>query len=158
MKKFPLIMMILASFTLSACNTLNGAGDKQVLGGLGGAAVGGLLGSQVGSGSGQNVAIGVGVLLGALAGSEIGSSLDNADKAAAQLANQQARSAPIGETIDWNNPDSGNSGSVTPVRDGYSSGGRYCREYQQTIVVGGQEQKAFGTACQSPDGDWEVVN
>ncbi len=158
MKTFPLMLMILATFAMTACNTTEGRGNKEIFGGLGGAAVGGLLGSQVGSGSGQNVAIGAGVLLGALLGSEIGSSLDNADRAAAQLATQKAYTAPVGETISWNNPDSGNRGTVTPVRDGYSSGGRYCREYQQTITVGGREETAFGTACQTPNGDWEVVS
>lgn len=51
-----------------------------------------------------------------------------------------------------------NYGTVTPTRDGYSSAGRYCREYQQTIVVGGRNESAYGTACQQPDGSWEIVD
>jgi len=156
MKNFGLMMMVLATFALTACNTQRG--EKETLGGLGGAVVGGLLGSQVGKGSGQHVAIGAGVLLGALMGSEIGRSLDAADKAAMTNANTTAHNAPLGETINWNNPDSGNYGSITPTRDGYSASGRYCREYQQTIVVGGQQQSAYGTACQQPDGSWEIVS
>ena len=34
----------------------------------------------------------------------------------------------------------------TPLRDGTSAGGAYCREYQQTIYVGGQQQTAGGCA------------
>ena len=34
----------------------------------------------------------------------------------------------------------------------------YCREFQTTIVVDGQPQDAHGTACQQPDGSWQVVN
>jgi surface antigen len=156
MKNFGLVMMVLATLGLSACNT--NRGQKETLGGLGGAVAGGLLGSQIGSGSGQNVAIGAGVLLGALMGSEIGRSLDSADRYELERANNRAYSAPIGETVTWNNPNSGNYGSVTPTRDGYSSGGRYCREYQQTVVVGGQQESAYGTACQQPDGSWEIVS
>lgn len=157
MKKFGILMMVVATFALSACQTLEGRGDKELIGGGSGALIGGLLGSQVGGGSGQVWAAGAGVLLGALIGSDIGQSLDKADMAYANQANTRAHSAPVGETINWNNPESGNSGAVTVKQDGYSSAGRYCREYQQTINVGGQQQTAYGTACQQPDGSWEIV-
>lgn len=158
MKNFGLMALSVAALSLAGCNTLDSVGTKQGVGGIGGAVLGGLAGSQIGSGSGQLWATGAGVLLGGLLGSEIGSSLDNADKAYAQQANTRALSAPVGENISWNNPQSGNYGSITPTRDGYSSGGRYCREYQQTIVVGGKSQNGYGTACQQPDGSWEVVS
>ncbi len=150
--------MLIAVLSVSACETLQGAGNKQLIGGGTGAVLGGLLGSQVGKGSGQLWATGAGVLLGALAGSEIGASLDNADRAYAAQANNQALAAPIGETVSWNNPQSGNSGTIKATRDGYSSSGRYCREYQQTVVVGGKQQSAYGTACRQPDGSWEIVS
>jgi surface antigen len=159
MKNVVLSMMLMAALFVGACeNTMRGAGNKQMIGTGTGAVLGGLLGSQVGGGSGRLWATGAGVLLGALAGSEIGASLDNADRAYANQANNRALSAPIGETIAWNNPDSGNYGNITPTRDGYSTGGRYCREYQQTVVVGGKQQSAYGTACRQPDGSWEVVS
>lgn len=158
MKKSGLMLMCLALVSLGACQTLQNSGQKQTMGGVGGAVLGGLAGSQVGSGSGQLWATGAGVLLGALIGSEIGSSLDKADRMYASQANQRAHSAPIGETVSWNNPESGNYGQVTPTRDGYSSAGRYCREYQQTIVVNGQNQTGYGQACQQPDGSWEIVS
>lgn len=157
MKKLGLILMSVATLSLGACNTLDNVGTKQGVGTVGGAVLGGLAGSQIGGGSGQLWATGAGVLLGGLLGSEIGSSLDRADMAYAGKANQKAYSAPVGETISWSNPQSGNYGTVTPTRDGYSSAGRYCREYQQTIVVGGKNQSGYGTACQQPDGTWEVV-
>lgn len=158
MKRFGLVAMSLAALSLGACETLQGRGNKEILGGAGGAVIGGVLGSQVGGGSGRLWATGAGVLLGALAGTEVGRSLDKADMAYANQAGQQAHGAPIGESISWNNPDSGNQGTITPVRDGYSTAGRYCREYQQTIIVGGQEQSGYGTACQQPDGSWEIIN
>jgi hypothetical protein len=32
-----------------------------------------------------------------------------------------------------------------------------CREFEQTIMVGGQAQKGYGTTCQQPDGSWKIV-
>ncbi|NBX74443.1 MAG: glycine zipper 2TM domain-containing protein [Alphaproteobacteria bacterium] len=150
-------LLMLAILPLTACNTLQSAGTKQTGGALIGAGLGGFAGSQIGSGTGRLAATAAGVLIGGLLGSEIGSSLDNADRAAATQANTAAYSAPIGKQIVWNNPDSGNSGTITPVREGRSSSGEYCREFQQTITVGGQKQQGYGTACRQPDGSWKVV-
>lgn len=33
--------------------------------------------------------------------------------------------------------------------------GQYCREYTQTVYIGGRAVEAYGTACQQPDGSWE---
>lgn len=135
-----------------------GPGTKQTFGALGGGALGGLLGSQVGGGKGQLAATAVGVLLGAYAGSELGSSLDRADRMYATQAQQQAYRAPVGQPITWNNPESGHSGTITPVRDGQNTAtGEYCREYQTTINVGGKTEQAYGTACRQPDGSWRVI-
>ena len=135
-----------------------GYGPKQSVGTLGGAALGGLLGAQFGSGTGKLATTAVGVLIGALAGSEIGRSLDRADQAYANRAVTQAHNAPLGETITWNNPKSGNQGAVTPVRDGTSASGQYCREFQQSVTVAGKTQQGYGIACRQPDGTWRIVN
>lgn len=158
MKKTVITAALIAAMGIAGCQTLEGRGTKETVGGVGGAVLGGLAGSQVGSGSGRLWATGAGVLLGALLGSEIGSSLDKADKMYLARANEQAYSAPIGQSISWNNPESGNHGTVTPVRDGRDQAGSYCREYQQTIYVGGQQESGYGTACRRPDGSWEIVN
>jgi surface antigen len=158
MKNFVLLSFVAVTMVLTGCQT-SGWGTKQTIGTGSGAVLGGLAGSQVGDGSGRLWATGAGVLLGAFLGGEVGASLDRADKVYMGQAQQRAYQAPVGETIAWNNPETGNSGTYTPVREGVSSATqRYCREYQQTIVVGGQEQAAFGTACQMQDGSWEVVN
>jgi surface antigen len=156
--KLGLIGLVAVSLALPACQTFDGMGTKQTVGAGTGAVLGGLLGSRVGKGSGQLWGTGAGVLLGALIGSEIGQSLDRADQAYMGQAVTRAQSAPIGETISWRNPESGNSCTIKPTRDGYSSAGRYCREYQQTIIVGGKSQSAYGQACQQPDGSWQIVS
>lgn len=35
--------------------------------------------------------------------------------------------------------------------------GTYCREYQQTVMIDGVRQKAYGTSCQQPDGSWKIL-
>ncbi len=155
MKNKFLAILAMSALALTACQT---TGNKQLIGGGTGAVLGGLAGSQIGDGSGQLVAVGLGTLLGAFAGSSIGASLDKADIAYANQAQNRAYAAPVGQTISWNNPDTGNSGTITPTRDGYSNSGRYCREYSQTIYVDGRQQTAYGTACQAPDGSWQLAN
>ncbi len=140
----------------AACAQNGQYGTKQTIGALGGAAAGGLLGAQVGKGTGQLAATAAGALLGALIGSEIGRGLDDVDRMKAQQAYTQATAAPIGETITWDNPNTGNSGTVVPVREGTRSTGEYCREFQQTVVIGGRQEDAYGVACRQPDGSWQI--
>lgn len=171
MNKFIITLIAVSSLSLAACtqttgNRYGGGGyggsginmNKENVGMGVGALAGGLAGSQVGSGSGRLWATGAGVLLGALLGSSVGASLDKADMAYAQQASYQAHQAPIGQQVTWNNPQSGNSGYITPVRDGRDNYGRYCREYQQTIMVGGRRETGYGTACQTQNGDWEIMS
>jgi surface antigen len=154
--KFKTVIAAMMIALLSAACA--GQGEKQTLGTLGGAALGGLLGSQFGSGRGKLAATGAGVLIGALVGSEIGRSMDKVDRMKANQAINTAQAAPLGETIEWDNPNTGNYGTVTPVRDGTSSSGNYCREFQQTVTIGGKTEEAYGTACRQPDGSWQIVN
>ena len=157
MKNF-IATLAVAAFVLAGCSDYSGMGNKQMIGGGTGAVLGGLAGSQFGKGNGQLVGVGVGALLGTMVGSSIGKSLDRADLAYAQQAHQQAYTAPIGQSINWNNPESGHYGTVTPVRDGRSTTGRYCREYSQTIYVDGRSETGKGTACQNSDGTWQIQN
>ena len=142
---------------LGACS--QNAGDKETLGSLGGAVLGGLAGAQIGSGSGQLAATAAGALLGFFIGSEVGKSLDKADQLYAErTADQALETKPTGQSSTWNNPDSGNSGTFTPTRTSYTDSGQPCREYQQTVTIGGETQQAYGTACHQADGSWRIVN
>jgi surface antigen len=147
--------MIVLSMFFTGC--ANNRGGKETIGTVLGAAGGGLLGSQFGSGSGQLAATAAGTLLGALVGSSIGHTMDKVDQTKAHQALEQATYAPIGETITWNNPSNGHQGSVTPVRDGVSSTGNYCREFQQAVTIDGRTEQIHGTACRQPDGSWKLV-
>jgi surface antigen len=129
---------------------------KAAIGGLGGAAAGGLLAAALG---GRPEGIAAGVILGGLVGGAIGDRLDAADRRQAQQATVRAlESTPSGASVPWRNPDSGNSGTVTPVQTYQTHTGQYCREYQQTVTIGGQQHQSYGTACRQPDGSWRIMN
>ncbi len=84
--------------------------------------------------------------------------LDNVNeeqKRAHESAQVKATTAPVGEEISWNA--NGVTGSVTTVRDGTSTSGRYCREFQHQVNIAGKSQQAYGVACRQPDGSWEVI-
>ena len=36
--------------------------------------------------------------------------------------------------------------------------GRTCREFQQTVIIGGREEQSYGTACRDGNGDWKIVS
>ncbi len=165
MKLQKTIALALVTTLLAGCNPPPpGAGQdtggisKQdigtVLGGVGGA----VIGSTIGGGRGRIVSTAAGAILGGFAGSSIGKSLDNADAAMANKTAQRAfENNQPGQPLPWRNPQSGNSGTITPQAYYQTADGTYCREFQQTIIVGGQSQNAYGKACRQPDGSWKIV-
>jgi len=155
MKRFIAIFSLIALLA----GTANAAGPKEGGGTLLGAGAGALIGSQFGGGTGRLVGVAIGTLAGALIGQDIGRTLDRTDQVyMQQTAQQTLETLPSNQTSTWVNPDTGNRGAVTPTRTYQAPDGRYCREYQQTVIVGGQQQQAYGTACRQPDGSWQIVS
>jgi surface antigen len=150
---------VLGVLALMLAGCASDYGQKQAIGGILGGIGGGVAGAQFGGGTGRLVAAGVGTLLGAYLGSEVGKSLDRADRAyAVETAHSALEYNPSGYAASWRNPDSGHYGTVTPVRTYEAAPGRFCREYQSTIHVGGRMEQGYGTACRQPDGSWEIVS
>ena len=153
-KFMKVLAVMLAAVILAGCG---GEIAKEEIGAVIGAGLGGLAGSFIGDGGGQLVAVGVGTLVGAFLGSEIGKSLDRADKLAMAHAQHEALEyGASGSTKTWHNSDSGNSGEIVPQPAYQRADGTYCREFAQTIVVGGKMESAYGTACRMPDGHWKL--
>ena len=147
------VVSVVGGLLLSGCE----GGPKQQIGTLLGAGVGAVAGTAIGDGRGQKLAIAAGTLLGAIVGSEIGKSLDKADLAYMSQSQQQAlESAPSGAEQTWENPDSGNSGSIVVQPAVQLADGTYCRDFQQTVSAGGQTETANGRGCRQPDGEWTV--
>jgi surface antigen len=148
--------IVLLTFGFAACVGPAAPGPKTTVGAATGAAAGGLVGAAAG---GEAEGIIAGVLLGGLLGGAIGNALDNADRQyAAQNAQHSLEYSRTDTTSEWQNPDSGHSGSMTPTRTYQTASGSYCREFTQTIVVGRRTEQGYGTACRQPDGSWQIVN
>jgi len=154
MKAKILIATLVLALSLTACAD---QGFKENVGTVLGGVAGGVVGSKFGKGHGQVWATGAGAMLGALAGKELGRQLDERDLMMNQRAVESSYTQPLNRPIRWNNPDTGHSGSVTPIREGYQEGSNsVCREYEQKITVGGRTETAVGTACKNPDGTWAI--
>ncbi|MFT5390971.1 MAG: surface antigen [Gammaproteobacteria bacterium] len=148
------IVMLCALVALTGCQT---TGPNATGGGLIGAAAGGLLGAQFGSGSGKVATAVIGALAGSALGSHIGQNMDARDREEQSTTTATAlESAPSGQSLPWRNDNSGNFGAVMPQRTWQQADGTYCREFTQTVTVGGQEQRAYGTACRQADGTWKI--
>ena len=147
----------LVAALLGGCTNMED-NPKQTVGTILGTGVGALIGAQMGGGKGKLAAVAIGALGGAYLGSELGKSLDKADKAFARDTTQKTlETAPIGQVNTWNNPDSGNSGSVKPVSTYQSASNAPCREFETTIYVDGQQETGVGNACRQEDGTWKIV-
>jgi surface antigen len=159
MSRLPrVVASVLVALSLVGCASSD-YGPKQTVGALAGAGAGGLLGAQVGKGGTRLAATAAGTLLGAFLGSEVGRSLDRADAVYASRAEYQALEyTPSGSSTPWRNPDTGHYGSVTPVETYETASGTYCREFQHQAQIGGRTRDVYGTACRTPDGQWQMVN
>jgi hypothetical protein len=85
--------------------------------------------------------------------------LDNINEQAQrehEAAQVKATTAVVGEKITWSNGDA--TGVVVATKEGSNAQGLTCREFQQTITVGGTSEDAYGTACLQADGAWKIVN
>jgi len=127
----------------------------NIIGSLGGAAIGGLLGNQFGGGSGKGLLTAVGVVGGALAGGYVGRQMDPADHA---CVGRTLENTPTGQTVAWHDPQKDSSYWVTPTDNFRGANGEACRNFTTQAVIDGQTQQVAGTACRQPDGSWRTVN
>jgi hypothetical protein len=72
-----------------------------------------------------------------------------------EAAQIKATTASVGEKITWNTTQS--SGYVVATKEVTDNAGLTCREFQQSIEVGGNIEKAYGTACLQADGAWKII-
>ncbi len=82
--------------------------------------------------------------------------------ALAQAVTEALESKLSGATVAWHNPNSGTSGSITPVRTFRNRDGRWCREYEKQVqgegwggrllLAGAGSERVI--ACREDDGRW----
>ena len=153
---FFIVTVAFFNIGLNACGGTHGQHQGQVHqigGGLIGGIAGGVIGSQIGRGSGQVAAIIGGTLAGAALGSYVGGYMDRVDP---KNMSQTLETRPTGETSTWQNPDTGHEYQVTPLRTYKTAEGRYCREFNTQVNIGGEMKDAYGTACRMSDGSWKI--
>lgn len=142
---------------LTACQGIQN-NPKQTAGTLLGGVGGAVIGSQFGGGTGRLAATRCPAHAGSVAWKR---NRGVARPRGPRIRHASARTRlprAIGETIRWDNPRSGHHGSYTPIRDGHTDAGAYCRQYRTTVNIDGRAETAYGTACQQPDGTWRIVD
>ena len=169
----------------SGCTQVQTSDVTGATGAALGGVFGGLFGSQFGQGTGQLAFTAVGSSLGALFGGAIGRSVGDtasaayaappayqgtyqppplvpsvgfgADQAYVSEAQAVAASLPIGQSVAWDNPNTGNFGTITALRDGTSREGYYCRQFENELSLAGQSGVSYSVACRFADGSWRTV-
>lgn len=151
MKKFvtACTAVTLVAGLTAGCSPGQNTTGSTVVGTVGG----GLLGAALFHGSGAWIGVLGSALVGGVIGNFVGKKMDENDRA--RMA-QAVTTTPMGQEASWTN-----SHNVTyrvrPVQQ-YHRNNQYCREYQTTVVVGGETKRAYGTACRAPDGQWKIVS
>ena len=150
------ILLFTATVFLFGCAGMSKEQSGQGLGSI----VGAIVGYNLGKGhKDQGWAIGLGALYGAAIGANIGRQLDERDKELANEAFQDSlENKKVGAVSSWNNPDTGHTGTTTPTRTYTADSGNPCREFTTTVLIGGEEQQGYGTACRQTDGSWKIIN
>lgn len=62
-----------------------------------------------------------------------------------------------GQRVGWDNPDSGNKGSFTPIGEPYPQESGICRVFLAKLDRKGDEQSIQGTACAEKQGEWTIA-
>ncbi len=62
-----------------------------------------------------------------------------------------------GSLVGWDNPDSGNKGSFTPVGKPFPLEAGICRVFLAEVDRKGDEQAMQGTACSDKRGEWTIA-
>ena len=149
------ITTVLATTLLTGCA---GTYNKATTGAALGAITGGALAYGLGKDSSKkDLWLIAGAAAGGLIGNNIGAKLDERDRLLlGETLQQTMEHGPTNSVGSWNNPDSGNSGTVTPTQTMMSANSQPCREFQTTVNIGGELSQAFGTACRMADGSWKI--
>ena len=149
------IATVLATTLMSGCaGTYNKATTGAALGALTGTALAYGLGKDS---SKKNLWLIAGAAAGGLFGHNIGAKLDERDRLLmGQTFQNTMETAPNNQVGGWNNPNTGNSGTVVPTQTHMTANNQPCREFQTTVNVGGEAVQAYGMACRQGDGSWQI--
>jgi hypothetical protein len=88
--------------------------------------------------------------------------IDVPTRAAPQVPREpdlRAPAPPPATTVETPAPARAQAPTITPTERNAATQnpGGTCREAQMTVIIGGQQQAAYGRACQTPDGNWQLA-
>lgn len=107
-----------------------------------------LIGAGVGFGTGEFLA---------RRNFELASEQRARDSALAEATLRRALETQVsGTPVRWENPDSGTSGTVKPIRTFKNQSDQFCREYERVETVGSRTETISGIACRGDDGQWRT--
>ena len=145
MKKMGAVFVVLTMMVslVSCTGQYNRGQSGAVMGGAGGAVIGQAIGRST---EATLIGLAVGTMLGYIVGNEM-------DKQDRQQLNYVYESGVSGQQRSWQNPDSGNSYTVTPQPAVQSSSGP-CRKAEIQAVIDGRTETTYSTACRDSSGQW----
>lgn len=151
-----LALAALLVLPLNACSTPE---EGEQIGKVVGATAGVLIASRAGRDSDpatHTAMVALGAYFGSLLGGKIGRELTLLDQQYAERAMEEGLdNSKDGDAVVWSNPDSGNSGAITPVS---TDPAQNCRDFETSVVIDGEEQQTTGRACKQEDGTWKIVS
>lgn len=62
----------------------------------------------------------------------------------------------MGNSVPWQNPQTGVGGNITPLTASYREDGLSCRDFLASYVSGASQAWLHGSACRSARGGWQV--
>ncbi len=163
MKIQKFLIAAVCAFTLTSCTQTfehaKSASWADVVGTLGGAAIGGYAGAQFGGGFAQTIFTATGVLFGSASGYMMSRRLGALDLTLYENTVQTALKSPKnGKIHRWSNPNTGRSGIFRTITSYHRPDGSKCRQYRSSVVFDDGVASAGGAACQQPDGRWLALN
>ena len=157
--KMKKITAVVLAVSLGGCANIDMTGE-EMLGTMAGAAAGGAIGYSLGGSTFISSLFAVGgAAAGGTSGFLITRALRGSDLAAYDKTAQKGlASAKDSQILDWQNPETGNSGIFRPVRSFHTADGRLCRQYRATVAFPKDVVSGVGMACQGTDGRWQIVS
>ncbi len=131
---------------------IEGRCNRDDIGTVAGAVIGGAIGSQVGDDSHRAVAIVIGSVLGAVVGREIGKDLDDRDRACVGHSLELVQG---GQRVRWTNVQTGVGYLLTPVAAAAGDASN-CRRFTLKTTSGSKMRTTERLACRSGEGTWAI--
>lgn len=131
----------------------SGRCDREQVGTVLGAVVGGAIGASVADRDDRLIAILAGATIGAIIGREIGEDMDRSDHA---CFGHSLELLDDGRRVRWDGARTGLYWVLTPDRR-FERDGRVCRHFTLVRELKGRTVKKHGSACRYGDGDWRMI-